>query len=496
MPFGDKAAIRHLAFDPAPQHLRQHPLDQVRRRGRHAQASRHRRDGVPRGQRALPRVRLGRASPAISSTRHRGWSTRWSAIIPQGVKLFGWLAGLRPSSTTRTANSSRRSTSGGSSTTTRPTAASTASRSTSSSTSERTRGRDRRSSAGSRRHRPRTTAPRSAARAAAWASSRAPVSPCRRGSWSARRPSSASSRRSSASAPVRARVAALRAGRSRRPSRACSQRTARARRAARRCRRDAGRRTRRGACRAVRARGRGCTWRCAPRRPPKMPATRASRACRTRICGSAMRQRMLRIACATAGPACIRWNPSAIAAIAAIAEAERRHGGGGAAMVDARAAGVMFTRSPDHRRSLGGHHRRRLGPGLRGGGRRGDAGSLGDGQDHRRDLRARHIATNTSSIAARASGGIETVAVADERRRAPCLSDDELQSSCGRSRARSSVTTAARRTSSGPSTRERRAAAAAEPPRDRLVGEGCTRRRRAPRQIRCRMCMSIFGGRR
>ncbi len=51
----------------------------------------------------------------------------------------------------------------------------------------------------------------------------------------------------------------------------------------------------------------------------------------------------------------------------------------------------MFTRSPVYGRPLGHHDRRCVGARLRGGRWRGDAGPLGDRQDHRRDLGARDI---------------------------------------------------------------------------------------------------------
>ena len=59
-------------------------------------------------------------------------------------------------------------------------------------------------------------------------------------------------------------------------------------------------------------------------------------------------------------------------------------------MVDARTAGVMFTRSPTTGDRSVIVDRGRVGAGIRRGQRRGDAGPLRGRQDHRRDHRARH----------------------------------------------------------------------------------------------------------
>src|SRR4029079_19159657 len=73
--------------------------------------------------------------PATSSTRHQAWSTRWSAITRRAASCSAGCT-APPRSTTSRASSSRRWTCGGSSTTTRPTVARTAFPSTSSSTSD------------------------------------------------------------------------------------------------------------------------------------------------------------------------------------------------------------------------------------------------------------------------------------------------------------------------------------------------------------------------
>ncbi|MEI9890537.1 MAG: hypothetical protein WDN45_08005 [Caulobacteraceae bacterium] len=59
VPFGDKAAIKHLAFDVRQGHLLQHPVDQGAGRGRHAPAPGHDHDGLLEGS-VNTGVRLGR----------------------------------------------------------------------------------------------------------------------------------------------------------------------------------------------------------------------------------------------------------------------------------------------------------------------------------------------------------------------------------------------------------------------------------------------------
>ncbi len=164
-------------------------------------------------------------------------------------------------------------------------------------------------------------------------------------------------------------------------------------------------------------------------------------------------------------------------------------------MVDARTAGVMFTRSPTHRRSLGDHDRGRLGPGLGGGQRRGDAGSLGGGQDHRRDLRCATSPTRPSGTCRPPGGGTEERPVEEAQRRAPCLRTRSC-SRCARWPARSSVTTAGRRTSSGPSTGNTQRILLLQSRPETVWSNKDTSRRRRQVSDPLLHVMSIFGGQR
>ena len=110
-----------------------------------------------------------------------------------------------------------------------------------------------------------------------------------------------------------------------------------------------------------------------------------------------------------------------------IAGSRRGHGRGGAAHGRCAHRRRDVYAQPHHRRSLGGEHRRRLGPGIGGGRRRSDAGPLGAGQDHRRNLRARHLRQAHRAPAVPAADGVEDGRGPEARRRAPCVSDAELQ---------------------------------------------------------------------
>jgi pyruvate,water dikinase len=96
------------------------------------------------------------------------------------------------------------------------------------------------------------------------------------------------------------------------------------------------------------------------------------------------------------------------------------------AMVDSRAAGVMFTRSPTSgdRSVVTIEGAWGLGSAVVGGEVTPDRWVLGKitGEISVRELSDKHIEHRRA-----ASGGVEVVAVADERRRAPCLSDAELE---------------------------------------------------------------------
>ena len=156
-------------------------------------------------------------------------------------------------------------------------------------------------------------------------------------------------------------------------------------------------------------------------------------------------------------------------------------------MVDARTAGVMFTRSPTHRRPVGHHDRSGLGTGLRGRRRRGDAGSMGHRQDHGRDFGAGDISDKAIQHLPAAAGGVDAVTVPEERRRARLLERRGAAAAARNRRAGSNATTAAPRTSNGRST--------AAPARSCCCRAGPRpsgrrrrpRRSRAPRTIRSPM---------
>ena len=109
------------------------------------------------------------------------------------------------------------------------------------------------------------------------------------------------------------------------------------------------------------------------------------------------------------------------------ARSRRGHGGGGAEDGGCAHRRCDVHAQPADRRSLGDHHRRRLGTGLGGGRRRGDAGSLGAGQDHRRDHGARHLGQADPACAARRRRRRDVRAPEDRGARALHVSDDELQ---------------------------------------------------------------------
>ena len=88
-------------------------------------------------------------------------------------------------------------------------------------------------------------------------------------------------------------------------------------------------------------------------------------------------------------------------------------------MVDSRTAGVMFTRSPTSGDRSVIVDRGRLGAGVGRGRRRGDAGPLGGGQDHRRESRCARSATSTSCMRPARAGGTQEVEVDAARRTSP-----------------------------------------------------------------------------
>ena len=183
-----------------------------------------------------------------------------------------------------------------------------------------------------------------------------------------------------------------------------------------------------------------------------MPATRASPDCRTPTCGSAMPNAMLeRVRDCWASLYSVesisyRRDRGIAEAVVAMAVVVQSHGG------RARRRGDVHAQS-DHRRPFGDHHRRRLGPGLRGGRRRSHAGSLGGRQDHRRDQRARHLrqAHRASPRAGRWRRARRRSRT--ERRRAAVPQRCGARAAAPGRAPASSGTTAARRTSSGRSTR-------------------------------------------
>ena len=197
---------------------------------------------------------------------------------------------------------------------------------------------------------------------------------------------------------------------------------------------------------------------------------RASRDCRTRILWIADEAHMLDRVRA-AGRACTRSNRFPIAGIAAstsarVAMARRR-------AVDGRRAqrGRDVHAQSDDRRPLGDHDRRRVGPGIGGGRRRGHARPLGRRQDHRRDQRARDL-RQTHRASPRGGGRHrERGGRAGTPRRAPCLSDAELEQlrQVGAPHREALRLRAGHRVGDR---RARRVAAAAEPARDRVVVEG------------------------
>jgi pyruvate,water dikinase len=95
-------------------------------------------------------------------------------------------------------------------------------------------------------------------------------------------------------------------------------------------------------------------------------------------------------------------------------------------MVDARTAGVMFTRSPTtgDRSVVTIEGAWGLGSAVVGGEVTPDRWVLGKITG---EISVREISDKQIQHVAAAAGGIEPTAVSEERRRAPCLSDDELQ---------------------------------------------------------------------
>ena len=132
------------------------------------------------------------------------------------------------------------------------------------------------------------------------------------------------------------------------------------------------------------------------------------------------------------GQACIRSNRSATGASVALPEEGVAMAVVVQNMVDARTAGVMFTRSPLDRRSLGDHHRGLVGPGLGGGGRGSHAGSLGASARSPARSRVRDISDKPIQHVPRVNGRHRDCC----RWRSACgalacMSDEELQTSAG-----------------------------------------------------------------
>ena len=361
----------------------------IGRRRRHAPAPRHRRDGLPRGQRALSRVRLGRA-PRRLHLRDAGTDAHAGQRSPAGREALRLAARARPSSTTRTATSSRRSTSGGSSATT-SSAASTASRSTSSSISPRCR----------------------AAHASAGSDIALGDAPTVGG------------KGGSLGELQRAGIAVppgfvIRHARLRARSRGAREREAPVRARSRRCAPDdlGGDRdcsqelraaSRRPICRATSPTNSPprTTTLCGARRRQRVAVRSVGdhrgcerrefrRTCRTPTYGSRATRDVLAAGAQPAGRSLYSVESISYRRERGIAEAASRWRSSCNPWSDARTAGVMFTRSPTTGDRSVVDHRRRLGPGLRGGRRRSHAGPLGGRQDHRRDHACARSPTSTS----------------------------------------------------------------------------------------------------
>ena len=112
------------------------------------------------------------------------------------------------------------------------------------------------------------------------------------------------------------------------------------------------------------------------------------------------------------------------------------------------------------------------------------------------EISVREISDKQIQHCAGAGGGVDDVPVPEALRRAPCLSDEELQAAARASAARSSATTAAPQDIEWAIDRQRRDPAAAEPAGNRLVGKRSGAGRDAPAADPLLHVMSIFGGRR
>ena len=151
-------------------------------------------------------------------------------------------------------------------------------------------------------------------------------------------------------------------------------------------------------------------------------------------------------------------------------------------MVDARTAGVMFTRSPTtgDRSVVTIEGAWGLGSAVVGGEVTPDRWVLGKitGEISVREISDKHIEHGRA-----AGGGVEAVAVAERAapRALPVATRELRAAAAGRAPGRAPLRLR-RRTSSGPSTRSGASAAAAEPAGDGVVGEG--RRARGARRSR------------